>query len=99
MEGISSTVFDEPRRLVVTLVGEGDDRRAAGAHLLDVRHQLLPEPRARRHDEDDDARLDERDRAVLHLARRVRLGAHVGELFQLRAPSIAIGSPARRPRK
>ena len=68
---------------VVVLGRQRDHRAAARLRLLDVADHLLEHVIVRR-DRDDRHRLvDERDRAVLHLAGRIALGVDVGDLLQL----------------
>ena len=69
--------------LVVALGGDGDDVGAAGADLLHVGDHLVEDRRVGR-DADDRRRLvEQRDRAVLHLAGRVGVGRDVGDLLEL----------------
>ena len=70
--------------VLVAVGGDRDHVRAAGAHLLDVRDELVVDPiHARRDDDDGRALVEQRDRPVLHLAGRVRLGRDVRDLLQL----------------
>ena len=60
-----------------------DDRAAARLDLLDVAQHLLEHVIARRDRHHRHLLVDERDRAVLHLAGRVALGVDVRDLLQL----------------
>jgi hypothetical protein len=74
-------------RHAVVAVGRQDDRAGpAGAHLLDVVHELGLQGVPRRDDDHGRALLDERDRPVLDLAGREPLGRDVGELLELERP-------------
>ena len=63
--------------------GQRDDRAAAGLGLLHVADHLLEHVVVRRDRHDRHLLVDERDRAVLHLAGRVAFGVDVGDLLQL----------------
>src|SRR3954454_6689735 len=68
------------------LVAVGRDRdhvRAACARLLDVRDDLVVRVDVRRDHDDGRALVEHRDRPVLHLAGRVRVGRDVRDLLQL----------------
>ena len=74
------------RVMLDVLVAVGRDRdhvRPPRARLLDVRHDLVVDMDPRRHHDDRSPFLEQRDRAVLHLAGGVRLGRDVGDLLQL----------------
>ncbi len=66
-----------------SLVGDGDHDPAARAHLLEVRDHLARTPSCGAMHHDRHVLVDQRDRAVLHLARRVALGVDVGDLLEL----------------
>ena len=97
--------------VVVALLGDHDGARAAGPDLLDVGDDLAVQrvAPARRGDDDEDrqALLDQRDRAVLELAGREALGVDVGELLELQralerhreadVPAEEQHRPSRRP--
>ena len=83
--GASGTVSATSARLAAC-VSLRDDRihvAAAGADLLHVPERLLVGGLSRREDHDREVLVDERDRAVLHLAGRVALGVDVRDLLQL----------------
>ena len=83
-------VDDVVRVVLDVLVAVRRDRDhvgAAGAHLLDVRHDLVVHPLVVGGDHDDRSVLVEQgDGAVLHLPCRVRLGRDVRDLLQLQRP-------------
>src|SRR5213595_292607 len=56
---------------------------APRARVLDVRDDLVVDVDLRRDDDDRRSLFEQRDRPVLHLARRVRLGRDVRDLLQL----------------
>ena len=56
---------------------------AARLALLQVGHQLVVDGAFRRHGDDGEALVDQRDGAVLHLAGRVGLGVQVADLLEL----------------
>ena len=56
---------------------------AARAHFLQVRLQLLEQVVVRRDRDDRHVFVDERERAVLQLARRIRLGVDVRDFLEL----------------
>ena len=68
---------------VVVLGRQRDHRAAARLRLLDVPHHLLEDVIVRRNRDDGHGLVDERDRAVLHLAGRIALGVNVGDLLEL----------------
>src|SRR3990167_1125269 len=69
---------------LVALRGDDDALALPGAHLLDVRDDLLVDRRLRREEDDRPALADERDRPVLHFARRIALGVDErADLFEL----------------
>ena len=68
---------------LVPLGREGDDRAAARLRFLDVADHLLEHVVVRRDRDDRHLLVDERDRAVLHLAGRIALGVDVRDLLQL----------------
>ena len=59
------------------------DRAAARLHLLHVADHLLEHMVARRDRDDRHLLVDERDRAVLHLAGRIAFGVDVRNLLEL----------------
>src|SRR5262249_23230821 len=59
------------RHLGVALRGHGDDAALARAYLHHVAHHLLVRGVARAHEHHRHVLVDQRDRAVLHLGRRV----------------------------
>ncbi len=63
-----------------------NDRRAPGLHFHEVIHRLLVQAVARRQHHHRHVLVDQRDRAVLHLAGRVTLGVDVRNLFELQRP-------------
>ena len=69
--------------LVVAARRERDDRPAARLDLLHVADHLLEDVIARRDRHDRHLLVDERDRAVLHLAGRIALGVNVGDFLEL----------------
>ncbi len=71
------------RDLLVAVGGEGDDHAGARADLLDVREHLLVDGVAERDGHHRQVLVDERVRAVLHLAGRGPLGVDVRELLEL----------------
>ena len=71
---------------MVTFVGDQHDGRATGPHLLHVRQHLGVQPPPGGDADDDAPRLDQRDRSVFHLARRIGLGPHVRNLLKLQRP-------------
>ena len=91
-----------------------DDRAAARLRFLDVADHLLEHVIVGGDRDDRHLLVDERDRPVLHLARRIPLGVDVRDLFQLQraferdrivdaAPEIQeiaalVEAPARSPR-
>jgi hypothetical protein len=83
-------VFDHLRDLLVALNGDGDDAAGARGDLLDVGEGLLILEDAggvggifRRDTHDGQGLVDQRIRAVLHLAGGVALGVDVGDLLEL----------------
>src|SRR5207249_11735467 len=58
-------------------------RRSSDLHLGDVAHHLLVGRPPRRHRDQRGLRIEQRDRPMLELARRVALGVDVGELLEL----------------
>ena len=70
-------------QLGVAACREGDDRSAARLGLLHVADHLLEHVIARRERDDGHLLVDERDRAVLHLAGGVAFGVDVGDFLQL----------------
>ena len=64
-------------------VGEGDDHAVARLDLLHVALHLLEDLVAGRDRHHRHVLVDQRDRAVLHLARGVALGVDVGDLLEL----------------
>ena len=68
---------------VVALGGDRDDVRAARADLLDVGDHLVEDRRVGRDADDRRGLVEQRDRAVLHLAARVGVGRDVGDLLEL----------------
>ena len=60
-----------------------DDERSARLDLLHVADRLFENMPLCRHRDDGDVLFYQRDRSVLKLARRVRLGVHVGYLLEL----------------
>ena len=69
-----------------------EDRCTAGLHLLDVRDDLVEQTAARGDGHDQRAFLDQRDRTVLQLTRRVRLGADVAEFLELEGALLGHGA-------
>ena len=69
--------------VVVALGGDGDDRAAARLGFLDVAEHLLEHVIVWRDGDDRHLLVDERDRAVLHLAGRIAFGVDVGDFLQL----------------
>ena len=69
--------------VLVAVGGDRDHVRAARAHLLDVRDELVVDVDVRRDDDDGRVLVEQRDRPVLHLAGGVRLGRDVADLLQL----------------
>jgi len=70
--------------LLVALGRDRDHVRTAGGGLLDVRDDLVVDHLLVDGDADDRrVGVQERDRPVLHLARRIALGVDVGDLLQL----------------
>ena len=67
----------------LSLGRQRDDRPAARLRFLDVAHHLLEDVIVRRDRDDRHLLVDERDRAVLHLAGRIAFGVDVGDLLQL----------------
>ena len=63
--------------------GDGDDGAAARLGFLHVADHLLEHVIVRRDGDDRHLLVDERDRAVLHLARRIAFGVDVGDFLQL----------------
>ena len=68
---------------VVSLGRQRDDRAAARLGFLDVADHLLEHVIVRRDRDDRHLLVDERDRAVLHLAGGIALGVDVRDLLQL----------------
>ena len=68
------------------VVGDEHDLPPARRHLLHVRHRLVEEVVARRDHDDRDVLIDQRDRSVLELARRIALGVDVGDFLELQRP-------------
>src|SRR3954447_23356372 len=68
---------------VVAFRGDRDHRPAARLRLLDVADHLLEHVVVRGNRDDRHLLVDQRDRSVLHLARRVALGVDVRDLLQL----------------
>jgi hypothetical protein len=64
-------------------VADRPDRSLAGAHLLDVREHLLGQLARRAQRDHRELLVEQRDRAVFHLAGRIPLGVQVGDLFEL----------------
>ena len=64
-------------------VGEDEQLAAARAHFVQVALELLEQRVVGRDRDHRHLRGDERERAVLELARRVRLGVDVADLLQL----------------
>src|SRR5215471_1174641 len=81
--GDEEDVVGERADLVVPAAGDGDDLALARLHLRQVRDHLFVDRARRREDHDRQARVDEGDGAVLHLARGVALGVNVANLLQL----------------
>src|SRR6266481_2973183 len=79
LEDLPRDVLELRRRRV------GDDEDAAAARLdfLHVREALLVDRVLRQQDDDGNLLVDERDRAVLHLAGGVTFGVDVRDLLQL----------------
>src|SRR5688500_6630662 len=76
-------VVGDAADLLVTLRRDGDDLRVACAALHDVADELLVGRRSGGDRDERAFRVQERDRAVLELARRVALGVHVADLLEL----------------
>ena len=80
----TGTTSSAPAALAsVGVGGDREDARPAGADLGDVRAELAVGRRVGRQADDRRAVLDQRDRAVLHLAGGVGVAGHVGDLLQL----------------
>ena len=69
--------IEDGAELVVAVRRERDDRAAARLHLLHVADHLLEHVVARRDGDDRHLLVDERNRAVLHLAGGIALGVDV----------------------
>ena len=69
--------------VVSPLRGEGDDRAAARLGFLDVALHFLEDVIVRGDRDHRHLLVDERDRAVLHLAGGIALGVNVGNFLQL----------------
>ena len=79
----SRAAIEDRRELLVAARRERDDRSAARLDLLHVADHLLEHVIARRDRDDRHLLVDERDRAVLHLAGRIALGVDVRDFLQL----------------
>ena len=64
----------------------GDHRAASCLGLLDVADHLLEDVIVRRNGNDRHPFVNQGDRAVLHLARRVSFGMDVGDFLELERP-------------
>ena len=73
--------------LLVALGGNDDDLGTARLALHEVRHGLVVGGTLGGHSDDREARVDQRDGAVLHLAGGVGLGVQVADLFELERAS------------
>src|SRR5258708_19671478 len=71
---------------MLVVARESDDGRAAGRGLLDVTEHAISVEVVLKHGDDRHLRVDERDRAVLHLARRISLRLDVRDLLQFEGP-------------
>lgn len=71
------------RHTAVALVHYGEDLGPARLDLLDIGHRLVKQFLVARERNDETARIDERDGAVLELSGGVRLGVDVGDLLEL----------------
>ena len=67
----------------IALGGDADDNGVTRLDFLDVRQGLLIDALLRRERDDGHALDDERERAVLELARRIGLGVNIGNLLEL----------------
>ena len=67
----------------VALVHHGEDLGPARLDFLDVGHRLVEQLLVARERNDETARIDERDGAVLELSGGIRLGVDVGDLLEL----------------
>ena len=67
----------------VALVHHGEDLGPARLDFFDIRHRLVEQLLVARERNDETARIDERDGAVLELSGGIRLGVDVGDLLEL----------------
>ena len=76
-------MLDQPAQVVRPLGRHRDEPPTPRLHLLHVRAHLRVDVILRRHEHYRHRGIDQRDRAVLHLRRRVALGMDVGDLLEL----------------
>ena len=68
---------------LVAFFDDGDGDAVAGLDLFDIGQHLVVQRRLGGEADHGDARLDQRQRAVLHLAGGIGLGVDVGDFFEL----------------
>ncbi len=76
----------QPAQLAVALGRDGDHATAARLHLFDVRQHLLVDAVAGRDEHHRHVLVDQGDRTVLHLRRRIAFGVDVADLLQFESP-------------
>ena len=71
---------------VVAFVADDDQLSVARLHFLQIRNDLVVDRRMRRDRDHRHVLVDERDRPMLHLTRRISLGMDVRDFLQLQRP-------------
>src|SRR6185437_12061327 len=80
--GDPNLVVDHPLEHRLVLARDADDLAAARFHFLNVRHDFVEHRVVRGDEHHGHLRVDQRDRSMLHLGRRIALGVDVADLFQ-----------------